>query len=543
MAIVGNTASEIGDVLYIQNTAPAIGITAINSFTDVVGGETAGRFWTKTFRYSLDGGLNWSEWIDLTNPNLVAIPIQREDIFITEYRYTRDGTDPSDLLSFTSVDLNTNSNPIDGGITFENSIFRDFFQFDDVGVLNWAINVMAKIYNQGIVPKYIIRGEGGNAVRPDEDYIDYWFSVCHFFAFFVRYAREFQNFYSDNRLIRDYLKQKDLFTCDTDGLVAMNEVMNNMLREMRRRGGIEMYETAVQSGRSANGELLRLLCWDADTEFILGVATQECATWNLDNTSPSYNGVGGCLHLVKGYEWTRDVVDTAIYPLVAPSGSNVITTTGGPDYIGGNVDAMRISGVAAGNSTGIGNQAENPSKSIVVDPNLNYEITFSVKVDTIANTALTFGCLAWNAANGVVQLSGMDDGVDDTYFFQEVELNIVGEWYFVRGIIFNQNEPNSGEPTSLGVGKHLRFKSSVVKIMPIIQLDNTNGIGASGAMDLWDIKIKPASLNYSHSYLDQGRWIDAVIKNKNGELSDAKLNEVMRRKFIPYNTSFHNIYL
>ena len=534
MAIVENKATEIGDVILIKADAPVIGLIALQSFADTTVGETGVRFFTKEFRYSFNG-LTWSDWIELTIPNVQAVPIQSTDVFHVEYMYTRAGTDYVGELEFTQVQITGDTTPTSCGKAFDNSIFKEYFNCDDVEVLNWAINVLEKMYNEGTVPNYIVRGED-NKARQDDDFVAYWFSVTTFFAFLVRYGREFENFYANTRLITEYVKQKGIFTCETDTLLGLQEIMNTMLKEFRERGGIKMYETIAQSGDQANGELLRLLCYDADTEFMLGVAPSNYATWCLDNTSPDYQGIGDSMHLVKGYEWTEDVLDLTTYPTVVSSGTMTA------NVVDGTYKVLNIAGVGIGDITGIGNELENPTKSIIIDPNFNYEISFLVKA---ANTTdkITFGVLAYDSSNNPANMIGLDDGVSDIYFFQEQAMNIAGEWYFVRGILYNASEANRLENTSLGVGNNLRFNANAVKIQPFIVVDNTNGVGATADMLFYNIKVKPSSLNYSHSYLDQGRWIDVIAKNKNGELTNAQVEEQMRRKFIPYNTSFHNVYL
>jgi hypothetical protein len=86
--IVGNTCSEIGDVLLMESSIPITGLTSITSFIDVIIGETGTRFFLKEFSYSNDG-LNFSNFIPLNNSNLSAITISSTDYFLFNYRYTR----------------------------------------------------------------------------------------------------------------------------------------------------------------------------------------------------------------------------------------------------------------------------------------------------------------------------------------------------------------------------------------------------------------------------------------------------------------------
>ena len=77
MAVIGNTASEIGDTIVMQMTLTVTGVTQFTSYSEVVSGVTATRFWSKEYRYSLDGGLNWNYEgvIPLTSISLLDIPV------------------------------------------------------------------------------------------------------------------------------------------------------------------------------------------------------------------------------------------------------------------------------------------------------------------------------------------------------------------------------------------------------------------------------------------------------------------------------------
>jgi hypothetical protein len=193
MAIVGNISNEIGDVMIIKSAIPIIGIINLTSYTDLTTGETGTSYFQKEFRYSLDGFI-FSTWEELTDINLQAITIRPVDYFFIEYRYTHKGSVVSDLI-FNSVTINGDFEYLSCGVTFENSIFAEFIQCPDEEVLGWCINVTQKLYEKGIVPSYIDRGNR----EEDQDYIDFWRTIAFFFAILVIYARKFENFSSNKR--------------------------------------------------------------------------------------------------------------------------------------------------------------------------------------------------------------------------------------------------------------------------------------------------------------------------------------------------------
>lgn len=121
--------------------------------------STQSRYFKKEFRYSTDGGLNFTGWMDLNNVNVQNIVVSRRDLFVTEIKLTRQGLNPTGELVFNSLNI--------GGIYKElpykiygKTIFNDFFTVNDAGVIAWQINVLEKLYKDGILPWYIERDTG-----------------------------------------------------------------------------------------------------------------------------------------------------------------------------------------------------------------------------------------------------------------------------------------------------------------------------------------------------------------------------------------------
>jgi hypothetical protein len=206
MAIIENRTSEQGDVLFIKTTVPAIGIAQLTDWVDIVVGADAGKDFTKEFRYKLNN-LDWSTWRLLTSANLQAVPIAPTDTFYAEYRYTRTGA-ASGPLEFREVVIKgTYESDLCGGY-FSRSIYAQFTGCGDTEMLNWAINVLEKIYEQGIVPQYVQRtGYAGE----DADYIAFWSTVTTNFAQIVHYGRQFAKYHSNIVLLKDHLKQRNIF--------------------------------------------------------------------------------------------------------------------------------------------------------------------------------------------------------------------------------------------------------------------------------------------------------------------------------------------
>lgn len=121
--------------------------------------STTSRYFKKEFRYSTDGGLNFTNWMDLNNVNVQNIVVSRRDLFVTEIKLTRQGLNATGELVFNSLNI--------GGIYKElpykiygKTIFNDFFTVNDVGVIGWQLNVLEKLYKDGIMPWYMERDTG-----------------------------------------------------------------------------------------------------------------------------------------------------------------------------------------------------------------------------------------------------------------------------------------------------------------------------------------------------------------------------------------------
>jgi len=540
MAVVENQATEIGDIIYVVAEPPILGISSLDSWSDVTVGEGGNKVFTKEFKYTLNGGITWSsDWIELTNGNLQAIAITETDPFQIQYQYTRSGTDPTGVLEFTSVTINTTSITVTCGAAFNASVFKEYFNCNDPAVLDWAVNVLQKLYDTGTIPNYITRG-GDRTERQDDDFVKFWFSITTFFAFLVYFARQFEDYESNAALLEQYLLQKDSFLCRDENLTQLQNITQNIYRERRERGSTEMYQTIAQSGNPVNGELLRLICYDVLDEFILGVARPECIGWNLNNSSPAFFGQTNCLHMTKGYEFTKDMLSVTPYPVLAPSGTVVA------DITDGGQQTIEISGVAAAGISGIGDIAQVATKAIIVDPSINYEITFEVRASSLTTAKMTFGCRGFDDVNSAVSFENIITGVDEDDFVVEWSPNLTTEYYQVRGILYKTTQAlltAAEAELNIGDGQQLRSKTALNKIIPYIVLDNTNNIGVSGSLFLYNIKVAPCSLEYSRAFLDNQKWIDIIAENNSGEFSNDQVDQILRHKLIPYNTSFKATYL
>ncbi len=440
---------------------------------------------------------------------------------------------------------------------YDKSVFANYFPADDVNVLAWAENVLEKLVAQGIVPKYIQREDDSLG---DTDFENYYRPIAIFFGYLVQLSREFETFTDNEFLANEYITQRGGFTCGDESLNELAYVISNSLRIRAQRGTSKMIEPSIDPD-IADGEVLRLVCWDELTFFKLGISRPQFNGWNIDHSSPCFRGNTGRYDLNIGYEYSEDIEDLDLYPIV--NGNYVFLTR----YRGKECIEIEQS---VGNA-GIG--LNDASKRIIVDPGLDFEITFSVAQD-ITEDNITFGCLAFDIDGNQVDLINSVTGNSSNFFFETRRLNQAGKFYFVRGILFNKNKESLSVDEArlnIGFGHQLVMPETVVSIIPYIVMDSDGSddsdstddnfasdsididSGESGFSDsgydlmpsifIWNVKVTPLLFDYERCYLNNKNFIDIILNNKNGRYSNSELNVILRKYFIPYNTPFKVTYL
>lgn len=151
------TTTKIGEEIIYKLPVKA-SIVSIDSFTDVIVGNTIDRYFDKFFRYSIEG-LFFNEYIALTNINLQTIITNIRESYLIEIKYIRAGTNNTGALTLDSVTVNSTAFITNNGYEYDHSNFKKFFESTDVEVLTWTQNVLNKIYFPGNLAKYIERNE------------------------------------------------------------------------------------------------------------------------------------------------------------------------------------------------------------------------------------------------------------------------------------------------------------------------------------------------------------------------------------------------
>ena len=518
MAVIENSSTSEGDVLTIRPEVPIVGLISLYQFIDTTVGETDTDYFSKQFRYSVDGGLTFSDWVELTLLNIQAVSITKYNQFVIEYQYVRIGDTPDVTLSFDDILVSGDIEDIYYPV-FENTPFKQFFVINDLNVFGWALNVLEKLYRKGmILPDYIIRAENNNNLE-DEDFIVYWNSITHFFSIIVYFARQFENFETNEILLQEFLKNKDLAFSDGNDLTDLIYIYNNYIAEYKKRGTIKIIEKKGEAG--VDGELLRLINYTEFEEFIFCMFQNFETGWCLGKSSPMWSNTENIANIIKGYEFTKDVVDITKYPLI--NGSYVTLSDG----------YLVIDEVPATTVCGIGYDGDS-AKRIVVNPYEDYEISFRVKQEELLSV-ISFGVRAYSV-DGIELILKDKDNADSNYFIQNFSLKKVNEEYWVRAVLWgwNRNISLLGIP-NIGTGGCLKMVDTTINsIVPIITVKRI-GTPITTNTYIRDVKIKPLKLNFSRGQLGMHNILYLLFKNNNGALNLNQIKDHISNKLISYN--------
>lgn len=315
MAIINNRTSEQGDILVIKPDIPRVGILSLLSFTDDTIGEDSSNYFEREFRYSINGGIIFTSWIKLTNNNLLNVIVEKQDSFIIELRYIRIGNEGE--LGFNDVKINGKYEDFDYPV-YDKTPFKTFFELRDINVFRWSLNVLEKLYREGILAKYVERGES-DELDADKDFIALFNTITDLFAVLVHYSRQFQFILNKETLLTEFIKNKGLYTNPATGVKGFVELAENISQEFKKRGTRLIYKKAKLEDE-LDGELLRLICYSGLDEFLFALTQRGEVGWCVGKSSPCYSGTNSIMNLNKSYEYTADIFDLSKYPLVNPSG-------------------------------------------------------------------------------------------------------------------------------------------------------------------------------------------------------------------------------
>jgi len=540
------------DIIEIKTEYPIVGVSRFTDFSVMEVGPDGflsnNKWLTVTFRYSVDA-INFSKQEELTKKNIrKIIGIRHTHPIIIEYAVRNNTSYKIDLIS---INLEFNTRKLEISKTFSKSLWADYLNFYDRHVLLWAVNVLNKVYRPGIVAKYVKRGRNRNNNWEDKDFIDFWWTTIHLFAFRIYFAEKMPGevLYRKD-LLTEFLRQRGMYTSPNDDLGELYYLVNNYYNEMRRRGTYMIYsekygerhpqgfngkmpenynmlhqsvlESQFDKDVVVRGELLRLLGVDNINELDIFRLEKEDCGWYVGISSPTYTSP---TH-IKGY-----IKDTRY---LAPSGTYDAMA-----------DIYRLSG---GMLIGTNSNITDLTNMTNVNTSISYEITFCIRRTSITNGAISFGVTLFSEFGNVLgnkplfldgsPATDIDNSGRVALFFKNS--NILRQrdtWYFVRGIIYTyditQIEYPLNKGLNIGIGNHLKFPDRYVSgIIPYIQ--------SYINVEVKDLKIRPA-VNQVPDCLSQTEKIVVLNQKSNREYNPDVLQEIIDKELIDYGFEFNYI--
>lgn len=530
------------------------------------------------YRYSVDGGTNFTNWESLNSAvsenlgrltdavdlvlDYVTDPFRRQVAFFRKLE-----VDPYD------VGLNS--------MIYDKSVFNTFFNSDDPQVLDWALNVLEKLFEPGIVPLYVSRNN-------ENDYGTFFFTITHFFAFVVIYARQFRELENSELLMKEFIEGWGLVYENITTLDQRKYLFKNWLDQFRKRGTPAITET----GGVVDGELRRLVGYTKPNEFIFGVLAPQNVGWCMGWSSPTWYGTETVNAVSKGYDFGLDYAgdnygeiisfgeDELSLPTDGEATPNTIITKHSWEiYLEGDenlpTNLLQAANIGVGSLSdypilgdvervyqddiyvfkfkgtgrvGISSEADT-TKVMEVYRGLDYEITVWLKADQAGNVGsvqppqnIEFGVNCYDSAmNLIKQVRLTDLEVTNSFFLGEryqSPCKVPGVYYQLRGIIYNidkDTDENRDLYLNFENGRPLKFFYSdggaFASYMAPYIVQNRDGNVAD--LSVAGIVLKPLDLPFSQGYLGQKNVI-AMYAQIRSARTKQDIEEFIKRYLVSY---------
>lgn len=542
---------SIGDVITVDVPVKAHAKLLITSYQeDIVGIATSSRDVYREFRVTEDG-IFWTDWAEMTPDNLSYRYFTVNGVATIQLRYTRIGTDSSGVIEWNSITFGGEAVPINYDTpTIDDSIFADVFPSYETQKL--AANLFKKLYFRGVVPKYIVRGDNRDAVE-DADYISLARAIGHFFAMFIQYFKRFDNFYNDEQLMREYVRQYGVYFDEANAtLEDLQYLTSHLYDEIRKRGTAMIFKRkgdTLPNGETVpiDGEFIRLLRSKDYNELIYEILGTEMTGLCVGKSSPMYRGTNYSNRINKTAEDTADFQDLDHFLVTSDGGAVRLI-----DFEDKRVVQISVSGQQ---EAGLGNyqSTREMSRGYVVDSEMDYEVCFFFRVPAMSgNATLRFGVEGYDFNKQKLYdafITADNNSVKEDFLSQDTGVFVKNEWYMVRGYLYAYSTNIIANPLlNIGRGKNLTFNNRFVRyIQPYIQL---RANGDDSKIMLWDYKIRPAvrgtnimplknGVENSHSlgFVECPPIFYLYARNNNNSQSEEDIKNIVDKYLLPYNVT------
>lgn len=461
------------------------------------------------FRFSLDGGLQFTDWYAVNEESLKACSLigGTYDI-ILDYVVDVDEDFKSDALSFTkellfmefsgspifneiransawTIDFNDGStgtveNTMGSSETtvYDKTEFKSFFDANDLEVVGWAWNVLEKMYIYGVVPTYISRFNA-------DDFNSFFLAITHLFAMIVVYARRYRKIEDSEILTRTFLDQWGIVSETIITQEERTDILNNWVGEFGKRGTPQVAED------TPNREFRRLLGCGKSDEFLFSVLEPCNVGWCVGYSSPMWYGTETVNAVSKGWDYGLDWLRGGVRGVGSADDYPII----------GSLSRIQVSDgyVFQTGSGRCGLYSVDNSKAVKVYAGMDYEVTVWVKVLSAGVQNIDFGVNCFDANGGVLrQVSLTDLRISDSFFDKDADHSpclVPNVWYRLRGIIYNVlADRDQNMYLNFKGGRPLKFANGTSYLAPyIIQQDSQNV-----TMQIGGVTVKPLNLFPKH---------------------------------------------
>lgn len=540
--------TELNDSLIVRPATPVLGVKRVVGYNLVVDGS-----FEITFRYSLDEGLNWSEWMYLSQENLQKINPKANHWLTIETSLintvNRLKVNPSNInVDFGSGVVEVSSNTLwdvvsedlreDSGEDVEDGASLGYFQsieylyeYNEPAIpdyykdfnyskyipyynhfcIDWTLNVLQKIYKRGIVPRFIKRSDNDN--WDDEDYINFWYHIIYLNSMRIWDVDVLNDMLWYPRVLHSWLESKGLILGSDIHLDELFYLMSHFYEEMMRRGTLSLFDRSrdVDSelfiDTDIRGEFFRLIDGNSEDEIITALIPSVEQGWIVGySSSCEYSNTDYLTNFTKC--WENKISDLEKYPLFNSEhvsyeeGKLIIRNTQGD-----------FSGVGLGDF----------EKQTYVDISKDYFFIVRFKAETSFD--LRFGCIAYNNRDDQISLEDLS-GEKTGYFIRDKTFKSVNDEIVLFG------EMRAAATTIRkgqldGICKVLKFpdNESIYKVMPFFT------VRTLGSVVISDIRF--GLLSDKDVYISSAAELYLLAKNNNTDHTTEDLREILEEKLLP----------
>lgn len=461
------------------------------------------------FRFSLDGGLKYTDWYTVNDESLASCALFNNTYeVVLDYVVDVDEDPRKDQLSLSRTqlymefngspvynDLKSNGawsvdfvsefvglaavveNPMDSSehTIYDRLMFKNFFDANDLEVVGWAWNVLEKMYIHGVVPTYISRVNAN-------DFNSFFLAITHLFALIVVYARKYRRVEDSELLMRIFLEQWGIIYDTISTQEERSNIFKDWIGEFAKRGTRQIADEGAP-----NSELRRLVGYSKPSEFLFSVLEPSNVGWCVGSSSPMWYGTESVNAVSKGwsFDFSGGADELSDYPVVGSLSKVKV----------GNRYVLKTEG------SGIcGIYAENKSKAMEVYAGMDYEVTVWVRVLSSGSQNIDFGVNCFDSNGGLLkQVSLTDLRASNSFFGVGADFSpclIPNVWYCLKGVIYNvlaDRDPKLY--LNFKGGRPLKFVNGTAYLSPYITQDRSK---SNVTMQIGGITLKPLYLFPRH---------------------------------------------